>query len=142
MMSQNKNEKISSKKIFPINQLLVLGIIVLISLFFVFPMLSNAGTGAPQAKTATPQVASQTSGIGTQNLSLEGNLKTITIQAQIPCGGHTSLILSEIKKLAGITAITASSWNTFQITFDPTKTTKEQILAAEVFKSYPAKLTN
>ncbi|MFA6399651.1 MAG: hypothetical protein WCW44_04785, partial [archaeon] len=134
-------EKTLNKK-FPIPQLLVLGAIVLISLFFVFPMLTNSGSGLPQVKNVTPQVASASSGIGVQNLSLEGNFKTITIQVQIPCGGHTSLILSEVKKLNGVNSITPSNWNTFQITFNPTKITQEHILAAGVFQSYPAKLVN
>jgi hypothetical protein len=114
----------------------VLGIIILTGLFFVLPML-NAGSNLPKISGASPQGAPTFNGIGAQN---ENNI--LNIQVQIPCGGHTSLIISEMSKLAGVISVNTSSWNKFEITFDPTKTNKEQIVGAKIFSSYPATILN
>ena len=112
----------------------------LLFLFVIFPMLTSASFGT-QEKTSQSQLASQTSGIGLTSLTIQENpLQTITLEVQIPCAGHAPLIISELKKIAGVTLVTSPQWNLFTITFDSTKTTKQQILAADIFKDYPAKL--
>ena len=107
----------------------------MISLFFVIPALASSSS----TTTQVPNGAELT-GTGTQNLSLAQSSQTIIVQVQIPCAGHTGVITTAVKKLTGVISITATQWNTFKITFDSTKTTKENILNAGIFKQYPATL--
>lgn len=112
----------------------------LLFLFVIFPMLTSASFGMDQL-SSSPQLALQNNLTGTNSLTIQNNLpKTITLAVQIPCAGHTPLIASELKKIVGVTSISSPSWNTFKVNFDPTKTTLEKILGAEIFKDYPATL--
>lgn len=142
-MSQNKTNENSKMNKPKMAIAYILGAIVLIlGIFFIFPMLTNAGAGYSQSSNAASQVASSPASVGLQSLTLSETSKTITIKVQIPCGGHTSLIENEVKKLTGVTGVLATAWNKFQITFDQAKITQEQIVAAEIFKAYPATLVN
>ena len=140
-MSSNKTEKVLEKKNKNVKYIAALGLILL-GLFFVYPMLINAGTQIPQEKSANTQVVQGPASIGTQNLSLEGSTQTITLQAQIPCQGHTSYMIGEITKLTGVTNVKAIEWNKFEVNFDATKTSKDQILKASILSTYSATLLN
>ncbi|MFA5931314.1 MAG: heavy-metal-associated domain-containing protein [archaeon] len=112
----------------------------LLFLFVIFPMLTSASFGSDQL-SSSPQLVSQNNLTGTNSLTIQNNsLQSITIEVQIPCAGHTPLIVSELKKIAGVTSISSPSWNTFKVNFDPKKTTAQKILGAEIFKDYPATL--
>jgi len=102
----------------------------LLFFFVLFPMLANAGSlGA----NPTGSVVSALSNTGLSELSLQVN---------IPCSGHAPLITSELKKLSGIESVGFSQPNVFKVSFDSSKTSKSQILALEIFKSYPATVLN
>ena len=134
MSSENKAKK-------KINPSLILGGAVvagIIVLFFVFPVLVSAISGQGLVEPQNPTPTSGSESIGTQN----PNLQTINLQVQIPCGGHSSLIVSELNKINGVSAVKLVAWNKFQVTFDSAKTSKELILDAEVFNSYPATVIN
>ena len=140
-MNSDKPEDSKKNMGMKFSYLIALGIIM-VSLFFVFPMLINAGTQNPQEKNVASQVTLAPASIGTQNLSLEGSSQTITLEVQIPCQGHTQYIVEEITKISGVLNVKSIAWNKFQVNFDTTKTTKDQILKANIFGTYPAKLTN
>ena len=123
----------------------------LLFLFVIFPMLvtslpvldstqttQNLVTGTSNGENSN-LIATNTTPLNTNQTNSIGTLK---LEVQIPCAGHSPLIVSELKKLTGVTSAKMLQWNTFSVTFDTTKTTKEQILAAEIFTSYPAKLIN
>jgi hypothetical protein len=96
---------------------------------FIFPMVANLGTSASA---------------GSSDLSAlpEGSsISTMTLQVQIPCSGHAPLISGELKKISGVQAVIFNFPNNFDVSFDTAKTTKEKILALDVFKEYPAKVT-
>ena len=90
----------------------------------VFPLLANVSFA-------------QTTG-NFQALADAGSLSELTLQVDIPCSGHASLITGEIKSLAGITGVKFSLPNTFEVQYDSGTVTKEQILSLGVFKSYGA----
>jgi hypothetical protein len=140
-MNSNKVEEKSEKNNKNTKYLIVLGLVIL-SLFFVFPMLINAEAQNPQEKNATTQVALAPASKGTQNLSLEGNIQTITLQVQIPCQGHTQYMIGELSKLTGVNSVKATEWNRFELNFDSTKTSKDQILTSSILNTYPAKVVN
>jgi hypothetical protein len=72
-------------------------------------------------------------------LASGGNiLSSLKLSVAIPCSGHASLITGEIKSLSGINSVQFSLPNIFDVKYDPTKTTKQQILTLDVFKTYKA----
>ncbi|MFA5125486.1 MAG: heavy-metal-associated domain-containing protein [archaeon] len=118
-------------------------IVSLLFLFVIFPMLTSAVYETAQTNTGT-QTASVIQNQNTQaTLSTNQNLglQNLLIEVQIPCGGHAPLIISELQKVIGITQVkTTSTWNQFSISYDSTKTSKEQIMAQKIFANYPAKI--
>jgi copper chaperone CopZ len=116
----------------------------LLFLFVIFPLLVSVSYG-PQEKVNPVQVASgviddNNSRSALTPQSQAGSIKSITLQVQIPCAGHSPLIVSELKKLVGVESVSVSAWDTFVVSFDSTKTSVDSILGARIFKDYPAKL--
>jgi copper chaperone CopZ len=99
-------------------------------LFFllIFPMAANFGT----IVSASPS--------GLAILPENNSISTITLQVEIPCSGHAPLISGELKKIQGVQAVKFNFPNNFDVAFDSSKTTKEQMFALDVFKQYPAKV--
>lgn len=96
--------------------------------FVLFPMLASAGSASINPTGSV--VASLPS----------SGLSEISLQVDIPCSGHAPLITSELKKLSGIGSVSFAQPNVFAVRFDSSKTSKQDILALDVFKSYPAKV--
>ncbi len=63
---------------------------------------------------------------------------TIMFSVNIPCSGHAPLISEELKSIEGVNAIEYSFPNNFEVSFDSAKTSKQEMLALEVFDEYPA----
>ena len=133
----------------------------LLFFFVIFPMLVNAiplGTQSAvdlsTASSACP-INSTVSGcindsqdkISSQKLApvqqpiLIQSSATLRIQVDIPCSGHAPLIKQELSKMAGITKIDFVGSNEFDITYDPSKVAKADILNIAIFKTYPARET-
>ncbi|MDD4901101.1 MAG: hypothetical protein PHS62_03245 [Patescibacteria group bacterium] len=66
------------------------------------------------------------------------NLSELSLKVDLPCSGHASLIIDEIKKNCKARSITFSLPNTFNISYDPEETTPEQITSLDIFKTYKA----
>jgi copper chaperone CopZ len=81
------------------------------------------------------------SNIGSAN-SADANLTVKTISVAIPCSGHAPLVIDEVKKIEGVLDVKYFPMNNFEITFDLQKLSLEQILSAEIFKSFKAKEVN
>jgi hypothetical protein len=104
------------------------GIIIINTLMFfvVFPALANIDSGTPK----------EMAGIQKEDLS------QVTISTQIPCSGHAPLIVDEIKKNNDVYSVTFSMPDTFNITYDPKKTTPEKILSLGIFETFKATIIN
>lgn len=102
-----------------------IGIIILASLFAAYAYVNN--------KNITGNSIVESS--NTDNIDLE----TITLAVNIPCSGHAGLIKYELEKV-GISNVKFSMPNEFRISYDKSKISKEQILALDIFKEYPANL--
>jgi copper chaperone CopZ len=85
----------------------------------IFPLLANV-------TIASPLIANS------------GSLSELKLQVDIPCSGHATLISGDIKQIAGIASIQFSLPNIFDVKYDPTVTSKQQILALDVFNTYKA----
>lgn len=105
-------------------------LINLLMFFIVLPALANMNSQKESKENASsPEV------IGREN-----NLSRLSIDVEIPCSGHASLIIDEIKKNCFVDYVKFSMPNKFEIKYDPSKTTPEKIASLEIFKTYPAKI--
>jgi len=91
-------------------------------LFFmvIFPLLTNISTAA------------------STDYQNANSISSIKLKVDIPCPGHAPLISQEIKSINGVLEVKFSLPNIFEVKYDPTKVTKQQILSLEVFKTYRA----
>jgi len=71
-----------------------------------------------------------------------GSQPSITLKVDIPCPGHAPLITDELKKIDGVNGVKFRFPNLFDVTFNPAKTTKQQILSLDVFNTYKATVTD
>ena len=100
----------------------------LLLFMIIFPLLANVSVA--QTPTGNFLGAANNSGIDT--------LSSLKLQVDIPCSGHASLISGELKKIAGVNGIQFSLPNVFEVKYDTSQASKQQILALDVFKTYKA----
>jgi len=74
--------------------------------------------------------------------SYSGKISALTLQVNIPCSGHAPLITDELKKLTGILNVKFNFPNYFDVSYDPDRVSKQEILSLEVFKTYSASVTS
>ena len=74
------------------------------------------------------------------NTNLDG-FPSFILKVDIPCSGHAPLIIGELKNVQGVIDAKYVSGN-FNVIYDPSQTSKDKILAIDVFKEYPAKLVS
>jgi len=101
---------------------ITLGVNLLLFLV-IFPLLANTGgiTGSAVGVASSPAV--------------------INLEVDIPCPGHAPLVTNELKSL-GVDAVSFSFPNTFEIGYNPSKVSRQDILSIDVFESYPATITS
>ena len=92
----------------------------------IFPLLANVSVSAP----ATGGVVKE--------LDLQSDLSKIRLKVDIPCPGHAPLISQELKSIDGVADIKFSFPNIFDVRYDASKTSKQQILSLEIFNTYKA----
>lgn len=88
-----------------------------------------------------PIVANLNSGLSITG-SFVGTESSITLQVNIPCPGHAPLITEELKKIDGVISVKFRFPNLFDVSYDPTRTSKQQILSLDVFNIYKATITD
>ncbi len=89
----------------------------LLMFFVVFPAMANVSYG----KMPT----------GESDVSL-------SLAVQIPCSGHSFLVINELKKIEGVSSVKFKLPNIFEVTYDPQKVSYQQIISPEIFKTYEA----
>jgi len=100
------------------------GSVLLVNLamiYLIFPALANSGfdKGLSEASVVA------------QNYSL------IVLKVDIPCSGHSYLIVDELKKVEGIKDIKFRLPNLFDVYFDSKIINEERILSLPIFKEFP-----
>ncbi len=70
--------------------------------------------------------------------SKQNTLVTKTIQVNVPCSGHAPLIIDEVEKVDGVVAVKYRLPNLFDITFNSSKVTLQEILNLSIFNSFKA----
>lgn len=66
------------------------------------------------------------------------SLTDLNLKVELPCSGHASLIMDEIKKNCSVESIKFELPNTFIIKYDPAKLSPEKVTSLEIFKTYKA----
>lgn len=89
----------------------------------IFPMLANVSRASP-----------------TGGAVWEQGLSSLTLSVDIPCSGHAPLISNELKTLKGVSEVKFGFPNRFEVGYDKSLVSKEQILGLAVFEEYPAKI--
>ena len=108
----------------------------LLLFMIIFPIAANLNSGV--SLTAAISAAF---GRG-EELTLSESGSLVTLQVNIPCPGHAPLIIGELKTISGVEAVKFKFPNSFDVGYNPEKTSKEQILSLDVFKTYKATITN
>ena len=62
------------------------------------------------------------------------------ISVDIPCPGHAPLITNELKTIQGVKGSKYRFPNKFQVYYDDSQTSEQEILSLEVFDEYPAEV--
>jgi len=65
-------------------------------------------------------------------------LPSITLRVDIPCPGHAPLITSELRTIEGVEDVQYRFPNKFVVNYNSQITSKDQILALDVFNTYKA----
>ena len=100
----------------------------LLLFMIIFPLVANI---------SLPSAGSLVAAAETENLT---GISSLKLKVDIPCSGHAPLISQELKSITGVVDVQFSFPNIFNVKYDSTKTSKEQILSLEVFKTYKATL--
>jgi copper ion binding protein len=103
----------------------------------IFPLLANVNS-VSAASSSTLPTASPLGGSPGIIGADASSFSSLQLKVSIPCSGHASLISGELKTIDGVQSVKFSLPNNFAVSYDPAKTSKEQILALSVFKEYPA----
>ncbi len=70
--------------------------------------------------------------------SLAGADSSVLLQVDIPCPGHAPLISEELQSIEGIRDIRFSYPNIFDVSYNSSQTSIEEIISLEVFRVYKA----
>ncbi|MEM2707463.1 MAG: cation transporter [Candidatus Pacearchaeota archaeon] len=92
----------------------------------IFPLLANV--------SIAPSVTAAAAGLNGNN----NDFSSLKLSVDIPCPGHATLISNELKSINGVIDIKFSFPNVFEVKYDPTKTSKQEILSLDVFNTYKA----
>ncbi|OGI12672.1 hypothetical protein A3K64_03795 [Candidatus Micrarchaeota archaeon RBG_16_36_9] len=92
----------------------------------IFPLLANVSLAS-----------SSVTGALLANIN-PNSISSLNLKVDIPCSGHAPLISDGLKSINGVISVQFSLPNIFDVKYDSSKTTKEQILALDVFNTYKA----
>jgi copper chaperone CopZ len=92
----------------------------LVLFFLIFPLLANVSLSS-----------------STGTLADVSSLSSIKMEVDIPCPGHAPLISEELKSVEGVASVKFSFPDNFEVMYDSTITSKEEMFSSDVFDSYP-----
>lgn len=109
------------------------GTTISINLFLfmiIFPIVANIDSGS-SITGAFANAAEPTASAG-----------SLTLQVNIPCPGHAPLITGELKSIKGVENVKFRFPNYFDVGYNPSQTSENQILSLDVFNTYKASVVN
>jgi len=109
---------------------LILTVISVFILFLMPQLIRGESSNVAQRLQAGSDGSSQDYG---------GEYSIIKLKVDIPCPGHGPLIVNELKKLDGVIDVAFGYTLVFGVTYDSSRISKQQILAAPIFRTYKAR---
>jgi len=109
------------------------GTTIFVNLIFfmvIFPITANLNSGLSLTAAISSSFGERAQGKNSQSY--------LTLEVEIPCPGHASLITGELKTIAGVENVNFRFPNKFDVNYNPAKTSKEEILSLSVFNTYKA----
>jgi len=97
----------------------------LLLFMLIFPLLANV--------SMNPSPTGAAVGAGSNS-----DLSLLKLKVDIPCPGHAPLISEELKTINGLIGVEFSFPNLFDVKYDTKKTSEQEILSLDVFKTYRA----
>jgi len=91
----------------------------IILFLFIFPLAANLTSATPTGAAIAES-------------------SEIKLQVKIPCPGHAPLITEELKTIDGVQSVKFGFPNYFDVSYDSSATSQEEILSLAVFNTYPA----
>lgn len=91
----------------------------------IFPALANWRVGGNASASLTETVK---------------NSSQFTLKVDIPCAGHSFLIIQELKKIIGVNEAIFRAPDIFDVYYDALKTSPESIMSDGIFKEFPARI--
>lgn len=122
------------------NYLLTLyGTTMMINILLVTVVFPYAANIAPAVNaTPSPNTREPTEITTLAAPSTATALTTLSIAVDIPCTGHAPLISDELRKLRGVSSVGFSPPNVFEIKYTTEQISRNEILALDIFREYPA----
>lgn len=108
----------------------------LILFMLIFPIMANVGAGTSFTAAISSTFFDQ------ENIQTRDGENLLSIKVDIPCPGHASLITGEIRTISGVETVKFKFPNSFDVSYDPEKTSKEQIISLDIFNTYRATIIN
>jgi len=100
----------------------------LILFMVIFPLAANFKSNSLSSAPVVNQI------------NEKSQTENITLEVQIPCSGHASLIIDELYKIQGVESVKFRLPNLFDVIYDSTNTSENEMLSLEVFNTYKAKI--
>lgn len=99
----------------------------LLLFMLIFPLLANVSASSLSITGSSITTVS------------DGNTDSLLkLKVDLPCPGHAPLISQELKMVKGVTGVKFNFPNYFEITYHSAETSRKEMLALDIFKSYPA----
>lgn len=76
------------------------------------------------------------------NNSNSSNSSLLTLKVNIPCPGHSGLIIYELEELNGVKDAKFKFPDMFDVYYDSGKTSREKIIGLDIFQEYNAEVLN
>lgn len=70
--------------------------------------------------------------------STSPSLGKLTLKVDIPCPGHAPLIIRELKDAEGVSSVSFRFPDHFEVIYDPSAISMQQMLSISIFSEYPA----
>lgn len=85
-----------------------------------------------------PVAANFAAANGGDTAGVGSGLVNLSLKVDIPCPGHAALIIGDLQKVAGVSSVRFSFPDLFDLRFDPSKVSEDDILGLDVFKEFKA----
>jgi len=100
----------------------------------VFPVVANIDSGTNLTSAISSTFRKEA------NIEVQEGENYVELEVAIPCPGHAPLIRGDLQEIEGVTGVQYRMPDYFDVTYLPEKTSTEEIVSLEVFRTYKAEI--